>query len=67
MSTTTDSGELRFRTFKQYKDHFAPTPEEPDYTGKSPEYIMGAEIARKAFEAAKRRIEKEKKRAPWEK
>ena len=69
MSTTTNGSEVQFRTMRQYKDHYAPTPEEPqpDYTGKSEDYIKGSELARKAFETFKRRMEEEKKLPPWQK
>ena len=67
MSTTINSNELRFRTFQQYKDHFAPSPEKIDYSGKSEDYILGAEIALRAFDATKRRMEEERKLASWEK
>jgi len=66
MSTTTNN-ERVFRTLQQYEDYYAPTPEEPDYTGKSEDYIKGAELARKAFAAVKQRMEDEKKLAPWQK
>ena len=69
MSTTTDNNGQRFRTLQQYKNYFAPTPEEPeyDYSEKSEDYKKGAELARKAFAAVKQRIEEEKKLPPWQK
>lgn len=66
----TEKNEIRFRTFQQYKKHFAPEPEpdpnEPDYSGKSPEFMIGVEIARRAADAARQEIEEERNRAPWE-
>ena len=67
MSATIANNKLQFRNFKQYKDHYAPSSaEQVDYSGKSEEAIWGAEIARKAFDAVKKQMEEEKKKAPWE-
>ena len=66
MSITNDT---RFKTFQQYKDYFAPSPEQPNYPpeiANDPDRLWGMEAARHAFDAAKRRIEEKKNRMPWE-
>ena len=69
MSTSTNSNETHFRTFQQYKRHFAPSPEAieiPEDKKDDPYYLWGMEVARKAFEDARRKIEEERKKTPWE-
>jgi hypothetical protein len=70
MTAIANNEEVRFRTFKEYKDYFAPSPHQPEYPPDKmddPYYIWGIEVANRAFEKVKQRMEEEKQQAPWEK
>ena len=62
MSTETEKKEVVFRSVEEMKAYFAPSLEPPDYTGKSEDYIRGAESARKMLLAEKQRKEEEEER-----
>ena len=67
MTAVIEQDVVRFRSFEQYKKYYAPTEPLPDYTGKSNEYIAGAEAVRKAFERAKQHMEESNGQHPQEK
>lgn len=64
---TNINNEIKFRNYQQYKDYFTSSPEKTSYPGKSDDYVLGAEIARKAFDTVRQKMDEDKKRAPWEK
>ena len=67
METMSHENEQRFRSLRRYEDYFAPSPDKTDSSRNSNEYVLGAEIARRAFDTVKQQMEAEKNQAPWEK
>ena len=67
-----DGDEIQFVSFQASKDYFAPPLEEeiviPEDKKDDPYYLWGMEVARKAFEKARREYEEKIRREkyPWE-
>ncbi len=55
--------ETRFHTFDEFKEHFAPKPQPEEFPGKSEHYIAGVEIAKRACQKARRKLEQAEN--PW--